>query len=244
MVPFIILSSLLLFLVLYGPIPTVFIRKLSWNIIKRGKHPSGVSLTFDDGPHPLYTEQLLNILKKFQVPATFFVVGELAARNPDLLKRMVNEGHHIGIHHNRHVSSWMLSPWQLKKEIQTCSDTIQALTNHKPLYYRPPWGHFNLFSFLFIRPYKVILWSSISKDWKQLKKERLASRLAGDAGDGTIYLLHDNGDTMGADSAAPGTMIETLMEVIPILKQQGYQFISLDQLLVEKSNKQGLKRLI
>jgi peptidoglycan-N-acetylglucosamine deacetylase len=227
----VVLSSIFFIILLYGPIPTVVIRKLNWNIHKRGNRAKGLAITFDDGPHPLYTERLLDILHFFKVPATFFVVGELAKKNPQLLQRMVSEGHSIGIHHYRHRSSWVLSPWQLRMEIQKCSDTIQAITNTKPVYYRPPWGHFNLFSFLYSRKNNIILWSSISADWKLQKKENLVNRIVDDAADGTIFLLHDNGDTFGADSAAPETMLLALPEIIPALKQQGYEFISLDELL-------------
>ncbi|WP_256212943.1 polysaccharide deacetylase family protein [Bacillus sp. OV322] len=238
---FLLLILLVLAIVAYGPLSTIIIRVFSLGIYKRGLRDKGICLTFDDGPHPVYTPQLLDLLKKYEIKAVFFVVGELAKRYPALVRRMRDEGHEIGIHHYRHVSSWMLLPHQLKKEIQECSKIIEIITNKEPLYYRPPWGHFNLFTLLLSRGYKKILWSSISGDWKIQKENDLIKRITASASDGTIILLHDNGDTKGADPEAPAVMLKALNQSIPLLKQQGLRFLPLNSLINGNKGTAGIK---
>ena len=101
-----------------------------------------IALTFDDGPNPEYTPQLLDLLKKYGVKASFFVVGSKVKAYPDIIKRMSQEGHTIGIHHYDHISSWILSPFQLKKQLQMTEQAIMECTHEKVTFYRPPWGQF------------------------------------------------------------------------------------------------------
>ncbi len=235
MILFIIVSFAFFLFVLYGPIPTVIIRSISSRVNKRGSINKKISLTFDDGPHPTYTAQLLDLLKEFNIPATFFVVGERAKENPFLVKRMVAEGHSIGIHHYKHVSNWTILPFRMKKEITDTENIIKSLVNYKPPYYRPPWGHFNLFTLAYTKHLKVIMWSSITTDWKVQKVELLKNKLKDDLSDGTIYLLHDNGDTLGADRKAPESTIKALREFIYEFQNQGFQCLPLKDVLENKS---------
>jgi peptidoglycan/xylan/chitin deacetylase (PgdA/CDA1 family) len=234
---FLYLAGFVLFLLaLYGPIPTFIIRTMNSRIHKRGSLNKTISLTFDDGPHPIYTAQLLDLLKEFKIPATFFVVGELAKKNPFLLKRMVAEGHSIGIHHYKHVSNWAILPFRMKKEIRETEKKIESIVSSRPIYYRPPWGHFNLFTLAYAKHLKVVMWSSITADWKVQEVGLLKKRLQKDLSDGTIYLLHDNGDTLGADQKAPESMLKALREFILEFQKQGFHCLPLKDVIGNKAS--------
>lgn len=184
--------------------------------------PNTLYLTFDDGPHPIYTAKLLDLLKQYQAKATFFVVGELASQQPELLRRMHDEGHAIGIHHYEHKSAWLLTPKALRQHIEKTRQIIYHSTGVRTHLYRPPWGHFNAASIPIAKHDYIILWSHIFKDWKA-QTHNLA-QLKHPMPDGAILLLHDNGDTKGADATAP---IHMLAALEPFLAQATQQFLAL-----------------
>ncbi|MFQ3544936.1 polysaccharide deacetylase family protein [Halobacillus rhizosphaerae] len=196
--------------------------------IQQPEEGPGVYLTFDDGPDPLYTPKLLDLLNKYQVPCVFFVVGERAQMYPDLIRRMNAEGHALGIHHYQHKSSWFIGPYSLKKQIVTTGNILEEITGLKPVYYRPPWGHFNLFSPAAARNFQVVMWDVIAGDWKVGPREQLLTRLMNKVRDGSIVVLHDCGETLGADSKAPAVMIEALEAFILKLKDSSFQFKRLE----------------
>jgi peptidoglycan-N-acetylglucosamine deacetylase len=223
-----IIFFLILLILLYAILPTVLIRSFKWGIMKKLK-AKGMAITFDDGPNPEYTEQLLDLLKKYGVKATFFVVGTKVEKYPEIIKRMSNEGHTIGIHHFHHVSSWILSPFQLKKQLKLTERAIQECTNEKVVFYRPPWGHFNLFTLFLSKKYQIVMWSAIFGDWKvENNQSGLLEKLRKTTEPGSILLLHDCGETWGADCVAPRFMMENL-EVF-LRENQGTKFITLKDL--------------
>lgn len=188
----------------------------------------GIALTFDDGPDDIYTPQLLDLLKKYRVKASFFVVGSKVKKHPEVIKRMNNEGHTIGIHHYNHISSWILSPFQLKEQLKMTEKAIMECTNEGVTFYRPPWGHFNLFTPFVTKRYKVIIWSDIFGDWKVEKgKNGLLDQLRNATEMGSIILLHDCGETFGADEEAPRYMMECLEIYLQENQKKGTQFFTL-----------------
>lgn len=198
-------------------------------VIRRVSQDHTIALTFDDGPHPVYTRELLDLLKKHGVKATFFVVGENAEHNKELIKRIQAEGHSLGLHHYRHVSSWFLSPLGLKKQLERTSEVLKGLTGEETHLYRPPWGHLNLFSLFLSKHYRIVIWSHIFKDWKVKEcKEHLLHRLKNADSRGSIFVLHDNGATLGADEEAPRYMLECLDAFIEDALNRNIRFISLD----------------
>ncbi|WP_285767814.1 polysaccharide deacetylase family protein [Peribacillus sp. SI8-4] len=225
MVGFTILLALFL---LYAIIPTVFIRRYGLGITKNVRKKGGVALTFDDGPNPEYTSSLLDLLNKYDVKASFFVVGSKVNKNPEIIKRMHEDGHVIGIHHFDHVSSWILSPFQLKKQLDMTEKAITECTKEKVFFYRPPWGHFNIFTPFIGKNYGVIMWSAIFGDWKvdNCRKD-LLDRLRATSSEGEILLLHDCGETLGADKEAPLHMIESLEIYLRESKEKGTKFVTL-----------------
>ncbi|WP_141604688.1 polysaccharide deacetylase family protein [Terrilactibacillus laevilacticus] len=226
---FIVLTIISLFIV-YSIIPTIAIRSLSIGIFQRSHTKGQASLTFDDGPDQLYTPMLLDLFKKHNVKATFFVVGEHAKKNPDIIKRMHEEGHTIGIHHYKHVSNWFLMPWQIRKQCKMTADLIESIIGERPIYYRPPWGHLNLFIHWGAKPFRLVLWSAILGDWKlSLGKDRLKKRLQEHIKDGAVIVLHDNGENPGADERAPENTISAVTEYLE--ENHGkYEFVSIHTL--------------
>ncbi|MEY9869547.1 peptidoglycan/xylan/chitin deacetylase (PgdA/CDA1 family) [Peribacillus sp. B2I2] len=228
-----IFSFIILFLlfIFYTIFPTVLIRACSLGITKNFKSNNGMALTFDDGPNPEYTIKLLDLLKDYGIKATFFVVGNKVKSNPEIIKRMHEEGHTIGIHHFHHVSSWVLSPIHLRRQLDMTAKAINECTNEKVVFYRPPWGHFNIFTPLLSKKYKVIMWSHIFGDWKVEKcRNNLLDQLRTTSTEGSILLLHDCGETLGADKEAPGYMIEMLKIYLQEHKEKGTRFITLKDL--------------
>ncbi|MFJ7728305.1 polysaccharide deacetylase family protein [Neobacillus sp. NPDC097160] len=224
-----VILLLILFLV-YAILPTVMIRVFSLGITKR-TNTDAIALTFDDGPNPVYTPQLLDLLKKYDVKATFFVVGSKVKSYPDIIKRMSREGHTIGIHHFEHISSWIHSPSRIKKQLQMTEQAITECTGEKVTFYRPPWGSFNLFSLLVSNRYKVILWSHIFGDWKAAKgKNGLLEELLTATEPGSILLLHDCGETLGADKEAPYYMLKSLEIYLQQNKNNGTKFVTFKDL--------------
>ena len=129
------------------PIVIVFIISLNIcsNIFVKSKcklnQKNTVALTFDDGPHPKYTSELLDVLKILDVKATFFVIGENAERNPELIKRIVSEGHTLGHHSYSHSKNWgWLSTEKVKEEIEKSIVLLEKIGGQKSIYFRPPFG--------------------------------------------------------------------------------------------------------
>lgn len=231
---FIFCAIVALLYLCYSVIPTVLIRVSGWGIHKKTK-ADGIALTFDDGPNAEYTPQLLDLLKKYDVKATFFVVGNHAKKNPDIMKRMAEEGHTIGIHHFDHVSSWTLSPFRLKQQLDMADQAIYEITHEKVHFYRPPWGHFNLFTLLLGKRYHIIMWSNIFGDWKvENAKNILLDQMRIASTEGSIFLLHDDGENPGADKEAPHYMMQNLGIFLEECQQRNVRFITLKELLQKR----------
>src|SRR5690606_21402954 len=155
------------FMTLYAFIPGLLSRVFGYRVFKRGTSKQEVALTFDDGPDPIYTAKLLDLLQKYNAKATFFVVGVHAEKHPELLLRMKNEGHVIGVHNYVHKTNWLMRPRTVKKHIQQTNDIIEKVTGERSIYYRPPWGIMNLFDYRNVTQLNIILWSALFGDWSE-----------------------------------------------------------------------------
>ena len=228
-------STLMLYLfyffTFYAFLPGLISRLFGYRVLKRGMSERDISLTFDDGPDPVYTPRLLDLLGRHGIKATFFVVGKHAEAHPDIILRMHQEGHSIGIHNYLHRSNWLMRPKSVAKQIRMTSELIERITGTKPRFYRPPWGIMNLFDFASRHQLQIVLWSMMAGDWRKSTgaakiESRMLKRLSG----GTIYLLHDCGNTFGADLEAPANTIEALERFIPAALDRGYRFVRVDEL--------------
>jgi peptidoglycan/xylan/chitin deacetylase (PgdA/CDA1 family) len=230
MVRFIIGVIILLFL-LYTVIPYLLTFGFNIGALRYRADSSKIAFTFDDGPHPVYTPMLLDLLKQHGIKATFFVVGSRAEMYPELLLRMKKEGHLIGVHNYVHRSNWLMFPWTVREGIQKTSEIIEKITGLRPTYYRPPWGLLNLGDFFFLRPYNIILWSVMAQDWKSKGgsdkiKRKLLNKIKG----GAVILLHDCGETPGADSNAPLNTINALKDILPVMAEKGYTCVKVNEM--------------
>ncbi|KIY23064.1 MULTISPECIES: polysaccharide deacetylase family protein [Mesobacillus] len=227
-----LLIAIMVLVLLYTVIPYLLSRWLGLRVVKRGKDPSKIAFTFDDGPDPIYTPILLDLLKKNEVKATFFVVGSKAEKQPELIRRMHQEGHLIGIHNFLHHSNWLMFPWTVRRGLEDTARVIEKITGERPVYYRPPWGMLTLFDFFRRGTYQIILWSVIVEDWRTSGgSEKIKNRLLANIKAGDIILLHDSGDTPGAELDAPRNTINALKDVLKQVKEKGFKSVRIDELL-------------
>jgi len=183
-----------------------------------------VALTFDDGPHPEYTPQLLDILRNEGVRATFYVIGRSVQTYPEIARRIVAEGHEIANHSWSHPALTGISAARLEKEITSTTEVIQRVTGRTPTNMRPPYGAVNervRQSMFKDHGFDVIMWSVDPLDWRRPGAEVVRQRLVEGAKPGGILLAHD---------IHPGT-IEAMPGTIRDLKAKGFGFATVSQLL-------------
>ncbi|WP_026693035.1 polysaccharide deacetylase family protein [Peribacillus kribbensis] len=222
---------ILAFIILYTLIPFLLSRILGIRALKRNRESSHVAFTFDDGPHPHYTSLLLDLLLEHQVKAAFFVLGSRAEKYPELILRMKKEGHIIGIHNYEHHSNWLTPPWNIYRGIKRSASIIEDITGDKPVYYRPPWGLLSIVDYFMMKEYKIVLWSLMAGDWRAKGGyHRIRNHLLARVKPGDVILLHDSGETFGADEVAPGNTIEALKGVFLELEERGIRWVRIDEL--------------
>ncbi|HHV71986.1 MAG TPA: polysaccharide deacetylase family protein [Clostridia bacterium] len=193
------------------------------------KRTNKIALTFDDAPDNVYTPQILDILKQYNVKATFFVIGKTAQNYPDIMKRIVEEGHVIGNHSFNHANIAKLSPAEFAQDLDLAEQTIFNLTGIKTAFYRSPYGVLSdeIVKILDDKGYKIVAWSVDSLDWKGLTAEQVEANIFSNVTKGSIILQHSAG---GPEEDLSGT-VKALPKIIEKLQQQGYQFVTVDKLL-------------
>ena len=197
---------------------------------RKGKKPTGIALTFDDGPDPAYTPQLLDILRSQRIQATFFVLGSKAEKYPELIIRMHEEGHLIGIHNYVHWTNAFLTPKRVRKQLHDTVTVIEKILGVKPIHYRPPWGIINVFDLVLMKQFRFVLWSLMVGDWScSGGKERIKRKLFARLKSNDIIVLHDSGQTFGANQHAPMYMLEALKEFVEACIRQGIPFMRIDK---------------
>ncbi|MEH1899473.1 MAG: polysaccharide deacetylase family protein [Nostoc sp.] len=184
-----------------------------------------IALTFDDGPWPESTAQVLDILKKNQIKGTFFVVGENVKNFPNLLKQEIAEGHVIG-NHTWHHWYQFLNPQAAAYEIDHTEDIIFKTTGLKTNLFRPPGGvmHNGVVEYARNSKYAIILWSSDSVDYSRPAVPKLIGNVFREAKPGGIVLMHDGGGNRSKT-------VQALPEIIANFRNQGYRFVTIPELL-------------
>jgi len=180
----------------------------------------GYALTFDDGPHAQGTPAVLELLAAEGVRGTFFLVGEQIRRNPSLPREILQAGHEIGLHCDRHRNLLRLGPRQVREDIARAEDAIATSTGRAPVLYRPPYGVLNGAALRLARSrgWRTLLWSQWGRDWEaRATPESIAAKLTDGAGPGAVLLLHDADDYSARDSwrrtvAALPRVLETMRE--------------------------------
>ena len=208
---------LLSVLIVYWALPTALVRFGHYGAYSRlPKGQNRVALTFDDGPDPLYTPQILEVLDQYQVKAGFFVTGEKALAYPHLIRQIAAAGHCVGNHGLQHKAVWLLGPWATINDITETDRILTDILGEKPVYYRSPWGLFNLVSLLYfrLRRLPVVLWTYMSWDWtEKATVETVNRRVLNKLHDGTIIILHDS-SSFGAAGSGPQLVIRALPELL------------------------------
>ena len=181
-----------------------------------------IALTFDDGPHPKYTKLLLDGLAQRGVVATFFVVGKNIPSNEALISRMEQEGHLIGNHTYDHVKISDLSAEQACEQVERTSALVREITGKDTEFIRPPFGAWNKgmeCSFTMI----PVLWSIDPLDWTTQNTALIKERILKEAQEGDIILMHDYYQSS----------VDAALDVVDALLAQGYEFVTVDRLILE-----------
>lgn len=202
-------------------------------IIYRGNtRNKKVALTFDDGPDGFYTPKILDILREEGVPATFFVVGEQVRNFPDMLKRIVREGHALGNHSWNHPSFPQLETAKVVQEVNSTEEEIFSLTGHLTGIVRPPYGSYTLADRYHLASlgFHVIMWSIDTVDWKGIEAEEILSIVDREISPGAIILMHCVNEK---PKFLNGT-VKALPTMIRQLRLQGYQFVTVPKMIIER----------
>ena len=185
-----------------------------------------VALSFDDGPHKTQTDAVLDVLKKHNIKATFFVIGKNARENPEVLRRIADEGHEIGNHTYSHSLKKKVSEKVIEEEITKNEETILELCELQTRLLRPPGGRVdsNLLKIAERLDYKIILWDVDTRDWAHTPTDRIVDNVLKNTQNGSIILFHDyvfgNSDTAIA-----------LDTVITELTKKGFNFVTVGELI-------------
>jgi len=201
-------------------------------LIRGPQEGKRVALTFDDGPAEPFTEQVLEILRQHQVPATFFVCGKNAEKYPALLRRIVAEGHEVGNHTYSHLFVYFQSRRRMAEEIDRTQAIIERITGIRPRIFRPPYGArwFGLVPTLQERGMHLILWSATGYDWKK-DLPGIARAALQELKPSAIMLLHDGRDARPASEIDRSRTVSALPAIIAGARQQGYTFAPLKDFL-------------
>jgi peptidoglycan/xylan/chitin deacetylase (PgdA/CDA1 family) len=202
-----------------------------------------IALTFDDGPHPKFTPQLLETLDRYQIKASFFWLGVCVNRSPEIAYSVWQQAHWIGLHGYLHEAFPQLSAHELKNSLaqtqleiaRACQiDLSYVQQNVRDV--RPPNGIFTPQTLTYLKQwnYRPVMWSVVPEDWVRPGIEVVVRRVLQQIQNGSLIVLHD-GYCGGEDVAA------TVEQLIPLLQQQGYKFLTIDQLWRSKIENQLTK---
>ncbi|WP_242359674.1 polysaccharide deacetylase family protein [Lactococcus petauri] len=179
-----------------------------------------IALTFDDGPNPTTTPQLLDILESKKVPVTFFALGENAQQYPEIIAQEAKNGHEVASHTWDHKDLQTLSREEQKKEILNANQLINKITGQDVSLYRPPYGSYNE-DILKLTSLTIVNWSVDTNDWRYNTSEPVIENALNYVYDGSIILLHD---------IHPWS-VEAVPQIIDTLHQQGYTFVTVSTLI-------------
>lgn len=181
-----------------------------------------IALTFDDGPNEKYTPMLLDGLKERNVCASFFLMGKNAESYPDIVKRIQKEGHVIGNHSYSHVQLDAMKEVEACQEMTRANKVIAEITGETPNYIRPPFGAWS-HNLDCITNMIVVLWDVDPLDWKCQNTDLVVKRVASKVKEDDIILLHDSYQST----------VEATFQIIDTLEEEGYEFVTLDEMILE-----------
>ncbi len=220
-----IFTTILLFLCVTMMSITVYAKIYSDVVYKKENNKMKIALTFDDGPHPIYTEQILDILDKYNVKATFFLLGQNAKSYPWLVEREIKSGHEIGNHTFTHGHLSEMSSEEIITEINKCEELIYEICEYHTKLFRPPEGVLPIAIRRYAREddYTVVLWSIDTYDWARENVDAIKNNILSNITPGDIILMHD----YVPESITP----QALEIIIPLLLDEGYEFVTISELI-------------
>lgn len=189
---------------------------------KIDKSKKMIALTFDDGPN-YNTSKIIDVLNKYDIKATFFVLGSRAINNKDILKKMADSGMEIGNHTYNHLLLTKYDENKIRSEIEDTSEVIYSATKKRPKLLRPSYGSVNN-KIKKVANMPIIIWDIDTLDWKYHNSKRITSRVVNKVRDGDIILMHD----------IYSASLNALSNIIPILQDNGYEFVTIDELFYYK----------
>lgn len=180
-----------------------------------------VALTFDDGPHAVYTKELLDGLRKRGVVASFFILGEHIEGNEELIMQMKEDGHLIGNHTFSHVKLDTLNDSAACDEVKRTCEAIEGITGEPVEYIRPPYGAYNDELECMINLNKV-LWTVDPQDWNTTNVDAIVNHVVKNVRDGDIILLHD----------IYSSSVAAALRIVDELKARGYIFVTVEDIMI------------
>lgn len=188
-----------------------------------------IALTFDDAPDDHFTPLVLDTLKREGVKATFFVVGNRVEAHPEIVKRMVEEGHLLGNHSYNHANLPKISDAEFRKQVIKTDNLIRQYTGYTPNIIRPPYGNISegQIQWLASQGKKVVNWNVDSLDWKKLTPEQVETNVLAHIQPGAIILLHSGGGK-GEDLSCT---VQALPRIIKQLRDDGVKLVTVTELL-------------
>lgn len=219
------------------PLLHPLLKNLFFSCLWTGDHTiPEIALTFDDGPHPQYTPELIKVLEEYQIKATFFWLGVAVEQYPEIAQLVREKGHGIGIHGYQHISFPFLTESQLKQDLEKTQKIITEICQ-LPLEtvrdVRPPNGIITppIVDLLNTWNYRTVMWSVVPEDWVRPGVEIVTNRVLQQTKNGSIIVLHE-GEAGGQDVAA------CVRQILPPLLQKNYQFVLIDRLWRHSSSVQ------
>ncbi len=185
-----------------------------------------IALTFDDGPHPVKTPKILDLLEKHNVRATFFVVGSIAEYHPEIVFKEAALGHEIANHSYTHTRLSKLTADEIKNEIKKTDAVIKKAAGVTPRLFRPPEGAYSkdIVDIASSLGKETVIWTVDTLDWAKSPCEKIVENVKANITSGSIILFHD--------CTRDGTFtLEALEALIPYLKSQGYEFVTVSELI-------------
>lgn len=182
--------------------------------------PKVVALTFDDGPHPWNTPDLLEILDRYDIHATFFLHGLQVEKFPEIAKEVAEHGHAIGNHSYNHYKAQFANPDLLRSNVETTTKLIRQATGVMPIAFRPPGGR-ALTDMSDIVGMPIVLWSVDTRDWQIRNVDEIVRKATEKVVPGDIILMHD----------IYATSVESVPAIIETLRAQGFGFVTVGELL-------------
>lgn len=192
-----------------------------------------IALTFDDGPHPVFTINLLDIFKEKGIKATFFVTGNSIVKHKNIVRRMIAEGHELGNHSFSHINLIFKKKSIIREEIEKTDRLLRELGVKDEIHFRPPFGRllFAASSVLVSLNKKVIMWNVPTKDFKENDPHIILNRIYKRIKPGSIIVLHDSGVERPGKKIDRQATINAVKVLIEELPNKGYEFRTVSELI-------------